>query len=152
MTILALEDAKSQLSTFIDRFEGTNQASEAIVLLGRLHLEAGDFLVAISVLESADLGLNSPTGIQANSLLARAYEAQGRWADATAQHLRVAAATELEFEARESLEAAARLKIRQREFFEAIALYEEILEDLDEIDPREGFYRSRIAEIRGSLQ
>ena len=51
ISISAFEDAKAQLSTFVDRFEGTNQAREAVVLLGRLHLEAGDAAVAISVLE-----------------------------------------------------------------------------------------------------
>lgn len=151
VAILALEDAKSQLSTFIDRFSGTNQADEAVVLLGRLHLEAGDFLVAISVLQAADLSMNTPSGVQANSLLARAFEAQGRWSDAETQHLKVASGSELEFEIRGSLESAARARIRQRDFTGAMALYEQILEELEEADPREGFYAARLAEISGSV-
>ena len=82
IAISAFEDAKAQLSTFLDQFDGTDQAREAVILLGRLHLESGDAAVAISVLERADLGFRDPLGIQANSLLARAYENQGRWPEA----------------------------------------------------------------------
>ncbi len=37
----AFEDAKTQLSTFLDQFGRTDQAREAVILLGRLHLEGG---------------------------------------------------------------------------------------------------------------
>ncbi len=151
VSISALEDAKSQLSTFIDRFSGTDQATEAVVLLGRLHLEAGDFLVAISVLEGANLSMDTPSGVQANSLLARAFESQGRWPDAETQYLKVASGSELEFEVREALEGAARARVRQRDFGGAVALYEQILEGLEDVDPRKGSYSARIAEISGSV-
>ena len=68
IAISATEDAKAQLSTFLDLFDGTDQAREAVILLGRLHLESGDAPVALSVLERADLGFRDPIGIQANSL------------------------------------------------------------------------------------
>ena len=90
IAIFAVEDAKTQLNTFLDAFEGTDQAREAVILLGRLHIESGDAPVAISVLERADLGFRDPLGIQANSLLARAYENQGRWPEAEATFLEVA--------------------------------------------------------------
>ena len=85
----AFEDAKTQLSTFLDQFGGTDQAREAVILLGRLHLEGGDAAVAINVLERADLGLRDPIGVQAHSLLARAYVDQGRWAEAADARRRV---------------------------------------------------------------
>ncbi len=151
INISAVEDAKAQLSTFVERFDGTPQAAEAIVLLGRLHMEDDDFLVAISVLESARLTMGTPAGVQANSLLARAYEAQGRWEDAENQHLEVASGSELAFEVREALDAAARIRIRQQEFGGAVALYEEILENLESDDPRRGFYTAKIAEVSGSI-
>ncbi|MCH2452805.1 MAG: tetratricopeptide repeat protein [Gemmatimonadetes bacterium] len=152
ITISALEDAKAQLSTFVERFSGTPQAEEATVLLGRLHMEDEDFLVAISVLESAGLSMGTATGIQANSLLARAYEAQGRWSDAEEQHISVASASDLDFEVRESLEAAARIRITQRDFSGAIELYQEILEALANDDPRRGIYTSKMAEVTGSVE
>ena len=55
IAIAASDDAKAQLSTFLEQFAGTDQANEAVILLGRLHLEAGDAAVAISVLERAAL-------------------------------------------------------------------------------------------------
>ena len=152
ITISALEDAKAQLSTFVERFSGTPQAEEATVLLGRLHMEDEDFLVAISVLESAELSMGTATGIQANSLLARAYEAQGRWNDAEEQHISVASASDLDFEVRESLEAAARIRITLRDFSGAIELYQEILETLADDDPRRGIYTSKMAEVAGSVE
>jgi hypothetical protein len=151
ISMSAVEDAKAQLSTFIDRFEGTKQADEGVVLLGRLHLEAEDFLVAISVLESADLPLSSSSGVQANSLLARAFESQGRWADAEVQYLRVAAGANLDFEIRESLEAAARSRTRQMDFTGAASLYQQIIDGLEDQDPKKGFYVARIAEVSESL-
>ena len=150
--ISALEDAKAQLSTFVERFDGTPQAEEATVLLGRLHMENEDFLVAISVLESAGLSMGTATGVQANSLLARAYEAQGRWNDAEEQHISVASASGLQFEVRESLEAAARIRIRQQNFSGAVELYQEILEGLTDDDPRRGIYASKMAEIGGAVE
>ena len=97
IAISAFEDAKFQLSTFLDQFGGMDPAREAVVLLGRLHLEAGDAAVAINVLERADLGFRDPIGVQANSLLARAYENQGRWPDAEATFLEVADRSEFDF-------------------------------------------------------
>ena len=149
ISISAFEDAKAQLSTFLDSFEGTDQAREAVILLGRLHLESGDAAVAISVLERAGLGFRSPIGIQANSLLARAYEHQGRWPDAEDTYLEVADRAEFEFVIRAALNSAARARRRQQDLDGAAELYERILETFENDDPGRGLYELRLAEVRG---
>ena len=148
ISISAFEDAKTQLSTFLDQFGGTDQAREAVILLGRLHLEAGDAAVAINVLERADLGFRDPIGVQANSLLARAYENQGRWPDAEATFLEVADRAEFDFERRRALDSAARARRRQQDHEGAAELYERILETFEENDPAKGVYELRLAEVR----
>ena len=148
VAISAVEDAKAQLSTFLDQFEGTDQAREAVILLGRLHLESGDATVAISVLERADLGFRDPLGIQANSLLARAYENQGRWREAEATFLEVADRSDFDFEIRRALDSAARARRRQQDPIGAAELYERILTTFDDDDPAKGLYELRLAEVR----
>jgi len=148
IAISAYEDAKAQLSTFLDQFDGTDQAREAVILLGRLHLEAGDAAVAISVLERADLGFRDPLGIQANSLLARAYENQGRWPEAEATFLEVADRSEFDFVIRRALDSAARARRRQQNHSGAAELYERILATFEDDDPAKGLYELRLAEVR----
>ena len=151
ISISAFEDAKAQLSTFLDSFEGTDQAREAVVLLGRLHLESGDAAVAISVLERADLGFRDPIGIQANSLLARAYESQGRWPEAEDTDLEVADRADFDFQIRAALDSAARARRRQQDNAGAAELYERILATFEEDDPAKGLYELRLAEVREVL-
>lgn len=146
--ISAFEDAKAQLSVFLDRFDGTGQASEAVVLLGKLHLEGGDPAVAASVLERAQLGFQGSIPLQGNSLLARAYESLGRWSDAEGLYLRVADAAELDFEIRGALEGAARSRRRQQNLPGAAEIYERILSTFEADDPEKGIYELRLAEVR----
>ncbi len=151
ISISAFEDAKAQLSTFLDRFDGTDQAREAVILLGRLHLEAGDAAVAISVLERADLGFRDPIGIQGNSLLGRAYENQGRWPEAEDTFLEVADRAPFDFQIRRALDSAARARRRQQDHNGAAELYERILATFDDDDPAKGVYELRLAEVREFL-
>ena len=148
ISLSAFEDAKAQLSTFLDSFEGTDQAREAVILLGRLHLESDDAPVAISVLERADLGFRDPIGIQANSLLARAYEIQGRWPEAEDTYLEVADRAEFDFQIRTALNSAARARRRQQDLAGAAELYGRILESFEDDDPDKGLYELRLAEVR----
>lgn len=151
ISISAFEDAKAQLSSFLDSFEGTDQAREAVILLGRLHLESGDAPVAISVLERADLGFGDPIGVQGNSLLARAYENQGRWPEAESTYLEVADRADFDFQIRAALANAARARRRQQNFDGAAELYERILATFEENDPGKGLYELRLAEVREFL-
>jgi tetratricopeptide (TPR) repeat protein len=148
IAISAVEDAKAQLSSFLESFDGTDQAREAVILLGRLHLESGDAPVAISVIERAAMGYGDPIGIQANSLLARAYESQGRWPEAEDTFLEVADRSEFDFEIRDALSSAARVRRRQQDFAGAAELYERILATFEENAAARGIYELRLAEVR----
>ena len=148
IAIGASGDARAQLSTYLEQFGGTDQANEAVIVLGRLHLEAGDAAVAISVLERADLGFGDAIGLQANSLLARAYENQGRWDAAEATFLEVADRSTFDFEIRRALESAARARRRQQNLAGAAELYERILATFEDGDPAKGVYELRLAEVR----
>ena len=148
IAISALEDAKAQLGTFLESFDGTDQAREAVIILARLHLESDDAPVAISVLERGDLGFGDPIGIQANSLLARAYEHQGRWPEAEDTFLEVADRAQFDFEVRDAIESAARVRRRQLDYEGAAELYERILATFEDDDPTKGLYELRLAEVR----
>ena len=151
IAISAVEDAKAQLSIFLDQFDGTDQAREAVILLGRLHLESEDAAVAISVLERAELGFRDPLGIQANSLLARAYELQGRWPEAEDTYLEVADRADFNFQIRAALDSAARARRRQQDHAGAAELFERILETYEDDNPAKGLYELRLAEVRELL-
>ncbi len=148
IAISATEDAKAQLSSYLESFEGTDQAREAVIILGRLHLESGDAPVAISVLERANLGFRDPIGVQGNSLLARAYENQGRWPEAEDTFLEVADRAEFDFQIRGALDSAARVRRRQQDYIGAAELYERIIATFEENDPTRGLYQLRLAEVR----
>jgi predicted negative regulator of RcsB-dependent stress response len=149
VSIQAKEDAKQQLGTFLDRFAGTPEAEEGLILLARLHLEAGDAGVAINALENGAPSFKTGIGIQTNFLLARAYEQEGRWADAERQYIRIAdAPAALDFQVIESLENAARARVRQQDAAGAVELYDRILATLDDSDPSRGMYEMRRAEMR----
>jgi tetratricopeptide (TPR) repeat protein len=151
ISLAAVEDAKTQLSAFLESFDGTDQAREGVIMLARLHLESGDAPVAINVLERADLGFRDPIGIQGNSLLARAYENQGRWPEAESTYLEVADRADFDFEIRAALNSAASARRRQQDFAGAVELYERILATFEENDPNKGLYELRLAEVREYL-
>ena len=107
--------------------------------------------MAINVLERADLGLRDPIGIQAHSLLARAYENQGRWPAAEATFLEVADRAEFDFQIRRALDSAARARLRQADHTGAAELYERILTTFEDGDPARGVYELRLEEVRQFL-
>ena len=107
--------------------------------------------MTISVLERADLGFRDPIGIQGNSLLARAYEHQGRWPEAEDTYLEVADRADFDFQIRAALNSAARARRRQQDLDGAAVLYERILATFEEDDPAKGLYELRLAEVREAL-
>jgi len=147
---IALQDregAKSELATFLQRFDGTAYAGEARLLLGELYLETDDAQQALAVLEPLAGSPRDPLELQAASLLAAAYEQEGRWEDAEETYLTIADRSELDFQVRDALEAAARIRADRGDAEGAMALYERILEDLPEDAQNRGFYQMRLAEL-----
>jgi predicted negative regulator of RcsB-dependent stress response len=147
---VALQDtqgAKDQLVVFLDRFGGTPYAGEARMLLGELYLRSNDAQQAIAVLEPMASSPRDPLELQAASLLGVAYEQEKRWADAEATYLRVADRSELDFQVRDALAAAARIRQQQGNDAGAAELYRRILAGMDADAQDRGIYEMRLAEV-----
>lgn len=142
------EGAKGQLVVFLERFGGTPYAGEARMLLGELYLSSGEPQQALAVLEPMAATPREPLELQAAALLGAAYEQEGRWSDATATYLTIADRSELDFQVRDALAAAARIRTMQGDTAGAVQLYERILSELDESAPTRGVYEMRLAELR----
>lgn len=141
------EGAKADLATFLDRFGGTPYAGEARMLLGELYLSTNEPQQALAVLEPMGASPRAPLEMQAAALLGAAYEQERRWDDAEAVYLRIADRSELDFQIRAALENAARIRADQGDTAGAVALYERILEEMDEDDQARGVYEMRLAEL-----
>lgn len=150
IAIQDIEGAKSQLATFLDRFGSTAYAGEARLLLGELYLRTDDPQQALAVLEPMAASPREPIELQAATLLAAAYEQEERWADAERVYLRIAERSELDFQVRDALAAAARIRASQGNPDGAVELYEQILAQLDEDAPERGFFEMRVQEIKAA--
>jgi predicted negative regulator of RcsB-dependent stress response len=142
------EGAKSQLGVYLERFGGTPYAGEARMLLGELYLASGESQQALAVLEPLAASPREPLELQAASLLGAAYEQEGRWDDAIATYMRIADRSDLDFQVRDALASAARIRTQQGDTAAAVTLYRRILAGLDENAPERGTYEMRLAELR----
>jgi tetratricopeptide (TPR) repeat protein len=151
---IALQDregAKQELATFLERFGNTAYAGEARLLLGELYLETGDPQQALAVLEPLAGSPRDPLELQAAALLAAAYEQEGQARQAEDTYLTIADRSELDFQVRDALESAARLRAARGDMQGAIALYDRILEDLPEDAEDRGLYEMRRAELEANV-
>lgn len=144
------EGAKIDLATFLDRFGTTSYEGEARLMLGELYLESGDPQQALAVLGPLGSSPRSPIEFQGAALLGAAYEQEGRWDDAEATYLTIANRSELGFQVRDALTAAARIRGDQGDGEGAIELYERMIDELEENSPDRGIYEMRIQEIRSA--
>jgi predicted negative regulator of RcsB-dependent stress response len=141
------EGAKSQLVVFLNRFGSTPYAGEARMLLGEIYLDDGDAQQAQAVLEPIGSSPHAPLELQAADLLARSYEQEDRWSDAEALYLRIADRSKLDFEVRDALADAARLRANHGDKQGAVELYKRILGSLKPKAPERGLYEMRLAEL-----
>jgi predicted negative regulator of RcsB-dependent stress response len=144
------EGAVGQLVTFLERFGGTAYAGEARLLLGDLYLRSDRAEQALAVLEPIGASPRSPVDLQGASLLAAAYEQVGRADEAEATYMRIVDRSDMDFQVRNALAAAARIRSDRGDAAGAIELYERALEGLEAEDPQRGLYEMRIAEIRAA--
>jgi len=148
---IALQDtegAKNELITFLERFSGTAYEGEARLLLGDLYLQTEDPQQARQVLEPLGGSPRDPIEFQGANLLGVAYEQEGRLDDAEATYLRIADRSDLDFQIRNALSSAARIKASQGDSEGAIALYQRALDTFDLDDATRGLYELRIQELK----
>ena len=148
VSIQDTEGAINELTTFLERFSGTAYEGEARLLLGELYLRDGRSEQAQAVLEPLGTSPRDPIELQGASLLAAAYEQVGRADEAEGLYLSIADRSDLDFQVRTALAAAARIRSDRGDAAGAIELYERALEGLPEESPDRGLYEMRIAEIR----
>lgn len=141
------EGAKNALILYVDRFGSTPYAGEARMLLGEIYLATGEAEQALAVLEPMAESPRDPLELQAAALLGAAYEQEARWADAEATYLRIADRSELDFQIRDALAAAARIRASQGNPSGAAELYRRILAGLDENAPERGTWEMRLSEL-----
>ena len=141
------EGAKNELITFLERFSGTVYEGEARLLLGDLYLQSADAQQARQVLEALGSSPRDPIEFQGAALLGAAYEEEGRLDDAEATYLRIADRSELDFQVRNALSSAARIKVSQGDGEGAIQLYQRALETFEANEPARGIYELRIQEL-----
>jgi predicted negative regulator of RcsB-dependent stress response len=147
MSLNDRQGAQSKLVTFLQRFNGTAYAGEARLLLGQIYLEANQPQQAEAVLKPIGESPKTPIGLQAAALLGAAYEQEKRWDDAEQVYLRIADRSKLDFEVREALDDAARIRVQQGDTSGAVDLYKRILASLDPTDPNRNVYQMRIEEL-----
>jgi predicted negative regulator of RcsB-dependent stress response len=151
VSIQDTEGAINELVTFLERFSGTPYEGEARLLLGDLYLRDGRSEQAQAVLEPLGGAPRGPIELQGASLLAAAYEQEGRTDEAEDLYLAIADRSNLDFQVRNALAAAARIRRDRGDGDGAIELYERALQGLEEESPERGVYEMRIAEIRAGV-
>jgi predicted negative regulator of RcsB-dependent stress response len=141
------EEAKASLNQYLASFEGTPYAMEARLLLGQVLLEEEDPEGAMEALSPAVREMAAePIGLQAAFLMAAAYEEADRLDEAERLFLRIANTAEMNFQIREALAGAARIRTRLENFSGAIELYEEVLGGMEENDPERSYWELRLQE------
>lgn len=142
-----IPNAVLQLDGFVDRFDGTPAANEARLLLGQLQLAQGNAPQAVEAVQPL-VDENDPLlSASAGLLLAGAYEAAGQADQAEATYLRVAESAEMEFQQREALEDAARIRVANGNTAGAVELYDRLIGMVPEGSPDRDVYQMRRAEI-----
>ena len=142
------EGAKNELVTFLERFSGTAYEGEARLLLGDLYLQSDDPEQAQVVLEPLGASPRDPIEFQGAALLGRAYEQDDLWNEAEAIYLRIADRSELDFQVRDALTSAARIRADRGDASGAIELYERVLSDMEENALDRGQFEMRIQELK----
>lgn len=141
---LAIRD----LQTFIGRFGSAEAGEQARIVLAELLLQENQPQQAIDALGNLDRDLDDPLGIAAAQVKAAAFEAADRHDDAVALYQRLADAARFDFQAREALANAARVRLQNDDPEAAIDLYERVLATFEEDDPGRGYYEMWLAEAQ----
>jgi predicted negative regulator of RcsB-dependent stress response len=145
---LAIRD----LEGFLQRFGRTDAAQEARMLLAQLHLDAGEPAKAVEILTPLAGKADQSIGASAGILLGIAYEQSGNAQQAEATYLRVGERAAMDFQRREALEHAARLRLEQKQPAKAAELYERLRDMAPVGSPDRAVYELRLAEVRARAQ
>ena len=143
---------QADLQLYLERFASTPFADEARVSLAQITAGMGDHEAAAEVLEPVARDLGDPLGAQAAGLLAAISEDAGNRPMARGLYERLADRAALGFQVQDALADAARLHREEGDLDGALALYDRLLDEMDETDPGRGVVEMRRAEIAAMLR
>ncbi len=144
--------ATRALTEFVSKYSGTHAGAEGRLLLAQTLLEEGNAKGAIPVVQPLANDLNDPLGPSAALLLGAAYEASKDIAHAEATYQRVGDKAPYQFQKREALEDAARLKLQNNDPAGAAALYQKILAQIPDTATGRSVYQMRLAQAQAAAE
>ncbi|HEX9108873.1 MAG TPA: tetratricopeptide repeat protein, partial [Longimicrobiales bacterium] len=144
--------ASRQLKQFVSKYSGTRAGAEGRLLLGQMLLQQNQAKEAAPVVQPLASDLGDPLGPPAAFLLGAAYEGMNNVAQAEATYLRIADGARFEFQKRDALEDAARLKLQNNDPAGAVSLYERILKAVPDTAVGRPVYEMRLAEAQAAAQ
>lgn len=144
--------AMRDLQTFVSRFGGTPSARQGRLMLASLELQAGQTADAMDLVRNLAQNIDDPLGVNAALLLAAGYEQQGKFDQAEKIYVDVGNNARFEFQRRNGLESAAMLRLEHGDPKGAAALFQQIVDGMDDNDPQRGYYEMLLAEARANTE
>ena len=139
--------AVTALDNYVERFGDTPSGAEARLLLAQVQLAAGNAAQAADAVRPVADSNDPLLATSAGLLLAGALETSGQAEQAEQAYLRVAEDAEMEFQRREALEDAARIRVQRGDTAGAVELYDRLIAMVEEGTPERDVYQMRRAEI-----
>ena len=140
-------EVQADLRLYLERFSGTPFADEARLALAHVNAGLGDYEAAAEVLRPLAGDVEDPLGAQGAAMLAAISEDIGDLQVAEELYERLAGRARLGFQVRDAFSSAARLRREQGDAAGALALYDRLLDEMDEADPDRGVVEMRRAEV-----
>ncbi len=145
---LAIRD----LQNYLDRFGSTETANQARLILAGLLLNEERGEEAIEALGSLPDDLDGPFGVAAARLEAAAYEEAGRVDEAVDAYTRIADRARFDFQRREALADAARVRMQNGDPARAANLYEDVLDTFEPQEQGRAYYEMWLAEAKAQAE
>ena len=139
--------ARADLELYVERFSSTTFADEARLTLGQLLATEGDHAGAAEILEPLAGDVSAPLGAQAAVLLAAVSEDMGDAQVAEGLYERLADRAPLGFQVKDAMLDAARIRRNRGDDAGALAVYDRLLDQIDEMDPDRGMIEMWRAEV-----
>ena len=145
-------EIQADLRLYVERFSGTPFADEARVALAHVSAGLGEYEAAAEVLGPLAGDVEDPLGAQAAGMLAAISEDIGDFRMAEELYERLADRARLGFQRVNALSSAARIRREQGDPAAALALYDRLLDEMEEADPDRGVVEMRRAEVAAILR
>lgn len=144
--------AVRDLEAYLDQFGGTRTADQARLVLASIYLDQDRVPDALEALGDLPDDLDEPFGLPAARLQAAAFEEAGNDDQAASTYLRIADNARFDYERREALADAARIRMQNGEPDVAASLYQRVLDMLDEDEAEHGYYQIWLAEAQAEAR